>query len=72
MGDEDQICEAKVDCEGDDCGDEAGPDGADEVGYVADEPDDEEGEGDAFGGGLAVVLYELGDLRVMLVLTSSQ
>ena len=40
LGDEDEVCEAEVDGEGDDGWDEAGPDGADEVGDVADEPDD--------------------------------
>lgn len=55
MGDEDEVCEAEVDGEGDNGGDEAGPDGADEVGYVADEPDGEEGEGDALCGALFVV-----------------
>jgi len=47
LRDEDEVCEAEVDCEGDDGGDEACPEGAGKVGYVADEPDDEEGEGDA-------------------------
>lgn len=51
LRDEDEVCEAKVDCEGDDGGDEACPEGAGKVGYVADEPDDEEGEGDAISGG---------------------
>jgi len=64
LRDEDQIREAEVDCEGDDGGDKASPDGADEVGDVADEPDYEEEEGDALGGGLAVILDELRDLRL--------
>lgn len=62
MGNEDQVCEAEVNCEGDYGGDEAGPEGADKVGHVANEPHGEEGEGDAIGGGLAVVLDKLGDL----------
>lgn len=67
MADKDEVCEAKVDGEGDDGGDEAGPEGAGEVGDVAYEPDDEEGEGDAVGGALFVVFYELGDLRELAV-----
>lgn len=63
LGDEDEVGEAEVDCEGDDGGDELGPEGAGEVGHVAYEPDGEEGEGDAVCGGLAVVFDELGDLR---------
>ena len=62
LRDEDEVGEAEVDCEGGDGGDELRPDGAGEVGYVADEPDGEEGEGYAVGGGLAVVFDELGDL----------
>lgn len=45
---EDEVCEAEVDCERDNGGDEACPDGAGEVGDVADEPDGEEGERYAF------------------------
>jgi hypothetical protein len=55
LRDEDEVGEAEVNCEGDDGGDETGPDGASKVGYVADEPDDEEGEGDAISGGRFVV-----------------
>ena len=62
MRDEDQVGEAEIDCEGDDGGDEPGPEGAGEVGDVAEEPDGEEGEGDAVCGGLGVVFDELGDL----------
>jgi hypothetical protein len=62
LRDEDQVGEAEVDCEGDDGGDEAGPEGACEVGDVADEPDGEEGEGYAICGALFVVFDELGDL----------
>jgi len=51
LRDEDEVCEAEVDCEGDDGGDEASPEGTSKVRYVADEPDDEEGEGDAISGG---------------------
>lgn len=54
---------AEVDGQCDDGGDEASPDGADEVGDVADHPYTEEGNGDGFGGAGAVVLDELGDLR---------
>lgn len=43
-----QIREAKVDSEGDDGGDKAGPDCASEVRNVADEPNGEEGERYAF------------------------
>jgi hypothetical protein len=62
LRDEDEVCEAEVDCECDDGRDEAGPEGAGQVGDVADEPDGEEGEGDAVGGALFVVFEELGDL----------
>jgi hypothetical protein len=55
LRDEDEVCEAEVDCEGDDGGNETGPEGADEVRYVAYEPDDEEGEGDAICRGGFVV-----------------
>jgi hypothetical protein len=49
LQDEDAVGEAEVDGEGDDGGDQAGPDGAYEVGDVTDEPDAEEGERDAIG-----------------------
>lgn len=62
MRDKDQVGEAEVDCEGNDGGDEAGPDGADKVGDIAYEPDGEEGERDAFCGALLVVFDQLGDL----------
>lgn len=66
MGYEDQVCEAEVDGKRDDGGDEVGPDGADEVGDVADEPDGEESEGNAVGGALAVVFDYLGNLGEVL------
>jgi hypothetical protein len=50
LRDEDEVRKAKVDCEGDDGGDEAGPESACEVAYVAYEPDGEEGERDAICG----------------------
>lgn len=59
---EDQVGEAEIDCKSGDGGHETSPEGASEVGDVADEPDDEEGERYAFGGALLVVLYQLGDL----------
>lgn len=62
LRDEDEVGEAEVYCERDDGGDEAGPEGAREVGDVADEPDGEEGKGYAVGGALGVVFDELGDL----------
>lgn len=62
MRDKDQVGKAEVDCERDDGGHEAGPECADEVGDVADEPDGEEGEGYAIGGALFVVFNQLGDL----------
>jgi hypothetical protein len=62
LRDEDEVCEAKVDCEGDDGGDETGPEGACEVRDVAYEPDGEEGEGDAVCGAGFVVFNQLGDL----------
>lgn len=59
---EDQVGETEVDCEGDNGGDEAGPQSASEVGDVANKPDGQEGEGDAFSGALFVILNQLGDL----------
>lgn len=70
LRDEDQVGEAKVDGEGYDGGDETSPHGADEVGDVANEPDDEKGEGDAFGGALAVVFNQLGDLLFWFISSS--
>jgi hypothetical protein len=67
LADKDEVGEAEVDGESDDGGDEAGPESAGEVGDVADEPDDEEGEGDAVGRALLVVFYELGDLGELAV-----
>lgn len=55
LGDEDQVGEAEVHCEGDDGGNELGPEGTSEVGDVPNEPHSEEGEGDAISRGLAVV-----------------
>lgn len=62
LRDEDQVGEAKVDCEGDDGGDETGPEGTGEVGDIANEPDDEEGERDAICRARLVVFEQLGDL----------
>ena len=47
LRDQDQVGEAKVDCEGGYGGHQVGPDGACEVGDVAHEPDDEESERNA-------------------------
>ena len=47
LRDEDEVCEAEVDGEGDDGRDETGPESPREVRHVANEPDGEEGEGDA-------------------------
>ena len=63
LADEDEVGEAEVDGEGDDSGDEACPERTNEVGDVANEPDGEEGEGDAVCRALLVVFYELGHLR---------
>jgi hypothetical protein len=52
---EEEIRAAEVHGEGDDCGDEARPSCAEEVGDIAEEPDGEEEEGDALGGLEAVV-----------------
>jgi hypothetical protein len=56
---EDEIREAKVDCEGDNGGDKASPECAGEVGNVTNEPYYEEGEGYALCGAGLVVFYEL-------------
>lgn len=56
LGDQDEIGETEVDGEGNNGGHEASPDGAREVGDVADEPDGEEGDGNAIGRALLIVL----------------
>ena len=63
LRDEDQVCEAKVDGEGDDSRYESGPECASEVGDVANKPDSQEGEGNAIRGALFVVLNQLGNLE---------
>jgi hypothetical protein len=68
LANKDEVGKAEVNGEGDDGGYETGPDGADEIGDVANEPDDEEGEGDAVGGALLVVFYELGNLGTLAVM----
>jgi len=62
LGDQRGVGEQVPDAEQDCGGDEAGADGAEQVRGVADEPDEQEGQGQAGGGGGAVVLVELGDL----------
>lgn len=46
LADEDAVCEAEVDGNGDNDGDEMCPEGAYEVCNVTDEPDEEESDGD--------------------------
>jgi hypothetical protein len=65
LADKDEVGKAEIHGEGDDSGDEAGPNGTYEVCDVADEPDGEEGERYAFCGALLVVFYELGYLGVL-------
>lgn len=59
---EDEVGEAKVDCEGSNGGHKISPECAGEVGDVANEPDCEEGKRDAICRARLVVFYELGDL----------
>ena len=59
---EDSVRETEVYRDGDDDGDEAGPNAPNEVRYVADEPDKDEEEGDGLCVSIAVVFNELGDL----------
>lgn len=60
LRDEHQIRHAEVHGQGDHGGDESRPDCAGEVGHVADEPDEQEGERDAVGVAIGVVLDQLG------------
>jgi hypothetical protein len=60
---EDEVGDAKVDCEGSDSGHEPREEGAGKIVYVTDEPDAEEEQTDAICGTLFVVFYELGDLH---------
>lgn len=64
MADEDAVCDAEVECDGDDDGDETGPEATNEISYVAHEPDKDEEEGDSFCVPVAVVFNQLGDLLV--------
>lgn len=59
---EDKVGKAKVDGKGNDGRDETSPERACEVGNVANEPDNQEGERDAIGRARGVVLNELWDL----------
>jgi hypothetical protein len=67
LRDEDEIGEAEVDCEGDHSGHKTCPYCSNEVGDITDEPDDEEGDGDALGGSLSVILDQLRNLLVDVV-----
>jgi hypothetical protein len=60
---QDEVGEAEVDCQGDYCRDETGPEGARKVGDVADEPYCKKGERYAVCRARLVVFYELRDLR---------
>lgn len=62
MANEDAVCDAEVECDGDDDGDETGPEATNKIGYVANEPDEDEEEGDGFCVSIAVVFDQLGDL----------
>jgi len=62
-----QVCDAEVHGQRDDGGYETGPQGACEVGDIADEPDGQEGQGDAVCGAGLVVLDQLGDLRLLAI-----
>lgn len=44
MANEDAVCDAEVECDGDDDGNEAGPEATDEISYIANEPDEDEEE----------------------------
>ena len=67
MRDEDEVGVAKVDCEGDYCRDETGPEGARKVGDVAYEPYCKKGEGYAVCRTRLIIFYELRDLGWVLV-----
>lgn len=62
LRDEDPVRETEVDRYGDDDGHETCPDTSNEVGDVADEPDEDEEEGNGFCVSIAVVFDQLGDL----------
>lgn len=64
LANEDAVCDAEVECDGDDDGDETGPEATNEIGYVANEPDEDEKEGDGFCVSVVVVFDQLGDLLV--------
>lgn len=63
---EDEVGKAEVDCEGDDGRDEASPEGAGEVGDIANEPHGQEGERDAVCRAGLVVLNQLRHLGVLV------
>jgi hypothetical protein len=62
-----QVCNTEVHGQGDDGRHETGPEGACEVGDIADEPDGQEDQGDAVCGAGLVVLDQLGDLRLSVI-----
>lgn len=64
MADEDAVCDAEVECDSNDDGNEAGPEATNEIGYVAHKPDEDEEEGDSFCVSVVVVFNQLGDLSV--------
>lgn len=63
MRDEDKVGKTKVDSESDYGGYEASPDSTSQVSDVANEPDNEKGDGYALRGRLFVVFYELRHLQ---------
>lgn len=62
-----QVCDAEVHGQRDDGGHETGPQGAGEVGDIADEPDGQEDQGDPVCGARLIVLDQLGDLGVLAI-----
>ena len=62
-----QVCDAEVHGQRNDCGHEAGPDGAWEVCDITDEPDSEEDERDAVCGARLVVFDQLRDLVLLAI-----
>lgn len=62
LRDQDQVGEAKVDCESDDGGDKTCPNCACEVGDVTDKPDNKKGKRNPVCRARLVVFYQLGHL----------
>jgi hypothetical protein len=62
-----QVCDAEVHGQRNDCGHEAGPEGACEVCDITDEPDSEEDERDAVCGARLVVFDQLRDLVLLAI-----